>query len=143
MPTGRVAAVDPLQTALADLLLGDAPLTATLASAGSIFSIGTVPKDAPLPLIQLGDVGETSWLMFGKAGNRTQQTITIIAPRTGGVPGVAKIYAHLVRLLEGGTLVVVGHAVAMQRVELVSIFNDPNGTDVRGVVRFTVDSQNA
>ena len=143
MPTTRASALADIQTAIDTLLTGDAPLGAELASASSVYDLGTVPKDAPIPLIELGDVGESSFLTFGKGGNRTEMTIVIISPRADGKMRVARIYAHLIRLLENGTLVVAGHVIATSRVTFVTAFNDPNGTHIRGIVRVTLQSLNA
>jgi hypothetical protein len=148
--TVRTPALSPLQVAIATRLEGDAPLAAELATiVGSappipaVFSLGTAPKDHPTPLIELGDVAEGAWLTFSKGGNVDRQTLVIVTPRSEGIPKVASIYGHLVRLLESTPLVVAGHVVALARLELVTVYNDPNGTDTRGIVRFTVQSLNA
>lgn len=143
----RVPAVTPYHEGIDALLSGDALLVADLAvradGAISIYSLGTVPKNAPTPFLELGDVTELAWRQFMRGGNRTSQRIIIVAPRADGIPGVAKIYAHLVRLLEGGALAIAGHEIATADVELLTTYNDPNGTDIRGIVQFTVQSSNA
>lgn len=146
----RTSALTPLQAAIATRLEGDVPLAGELASVvgvgppaiPAIFSLGTVPKDQPTAFLEIGDSAETSFSTFNKGGNRNVEGITIVSPRADGKMRVARIYAHLVRLLETVPLVVAGHVVALARVEIVTIYSDPNGTDLRGIVRLTVESLN-
>lgn len=140
--TNRASTLSPYQEALAAALEADALLVAELAAPDAIFSLGTVPKDQPTPFLELGDVSERALSTFGKGGNLTEQTIVIVSPREEGIPKVAKIYARLV-WLENTPIAIAGHVVALSRVEITTIYNDPNGTDTRGIVRYTVQSHNA
>lgn len=138
---GRVSAANDLQTAIDTVFTGDAQLGALIDD--RIFSIGTVPKDAVAPLIELGESREGAWMMFAKGGNENVETMTIVSPRKLGKPGVLAIFAHVVRLLDRQRITVAGHTVAIASVDLITVFPDPNGDELRGVVEYRVRSLNA
>lgn len=108
-----------------------------------VYSLGTVPKDARAPWVELGDVAEYAANRFMRGGNRNEQTLTIVAPRAGGLPGVGAILAAMVDALDGRQLAAVGHRIVLSRLELITAFPDPDVAHTRAVCRYTVLSWTA
>jgi hypothetical protein len=134
----RRAAMGPLQVAIDTVVMGDVTLVGRIDDRA--YSLGTVPKDVVAPWLEYGDSNENALGTFGRGGNVNEETITITVDRTEGKLLIADIYDDLVRLFDLQPIAIEGHATVRARVELVTVFNDPDGIHTRGVVRLRVQS---
>jgi len=134
----RLSAAGPLQLAIDAALLADVAIVARIVDRA--YSVGTTPKDTPLPYVEYGDSAEASSGTFGRGGNEGTEELTVIVDRTGGKPAVLALYGDIQRVLETGPVTIAGHQIVRLRVELVTVYADPDGLSVRGVVRCRVIS---
>lgn len=134
----RRSAMGPLQLALDTALQGTASVTAIVGD--RVYSLGTVPKDAPVPYVELGDSSERSSGYFGQGGNINDETLTIVTPKAGGKVAAGEALAAITDALDRRALPMDGHAMLSGRLELITVFVDPDVTNVRSVCRYTVTS---
>lgn len=129
----------PLQSAIDDALAASSDFVGLVAD--RVYSFGTVPKEPVAPYVELGDSAERAGAAaFMQGGNVSEETLTIVTPRRDGKPGVAAVLAAMTDALDGVALDVDGHTVLAARLELVTVFPDPDVTNLRGVCRLTVSS---
>lgn len=134
----RRSAMGPLQLAIDAALQASTPFATLIGP--RVYSLGTVPKSAVAPYVELGDSVERSAGVFMVGGNANEETLTIVSPKRYGKPGVAVVLAAMVDALEGRTIVLPGHRTLNARLEFIALFPDPDDGNLRGVCRLTVDS---
>lgn len=126
-----------LQTAIDERLQSSPTFTALVGD--RVYSLGTVPKTPRAPYVELGDSTERASNMFALGGSTNEEVLTIVSPRAKGKPGVGEILAAIVDAFEKQPLYIQGQRAAHGvRVELVTIFPDPDEANLRGVCRLTV-----
>lgn len=134
----RRSAMAPLQVAI-DTALQLAP-TFTAIFGDRVYSLGTVPKDPPTSYVELGESAERSAGVFMQGGNTSEETLTLVTERRAGKMGSGLALAALVDALDGRRLTIDGHRMLSGRVELVTVFADPDTAHMRTVCRYTVVS---
>jgi hypothetical protein len=142
MTERRRSAMGALQVAIDDALAGNPAFVALVDT--RVYSLGTVPKDpdtiAAAPYVELGDSAERATGYFGTGGNTNDETITIVTPRADGKPGAARVLVALMDALDGRRIPCDGHTVLSGRVELLTMFVDPDVAHIRTVCRYTAQS---
>jgi hypothetical protein len=134
----RTSAMGALQVAIVDALTASAPFVALCAD--RVYSLGTVPKDAPVPYVELGDSAERSSGYFTQGGNTNDETITLVTPRADGKPGAGRVLSEVYGALDGRALTLDGHRVVDGHVDLLTMFVDPDVANIRTVCRYTATS---
>lgn len=120
-----MSAVWPIEVALVERLLLDAPLRALLGSTReAVFSDGMVPKDYPVPLVVVGDNTEGHADTFTRAGYDTTHSLHLWAPDKEVAQA---LYARLEILLHLQPVGVEGHVVVRGELsQPVSVWSEPD-----------------
>lgn len=134
----RRSAVGALQVAIDDALQASSEFVALVGV--RVYSLGTVPKDATPPYVELGDSAERSSGVFMQGGNANDETMTLVTPAKDGKPGAALVLSALVDALDEQRIPIEGHVVLSARVELLTMFVDPDVATIRTVCRYSLTS---
>ena len=125
----------PLQTALFELLDGDAALGALV---NGVFDF--VPQSTAYPYVTIGDASSEDWSTASSSGADTRFTIQVFG-RGGGRKQVLTIMARLHTLLDGVSLSLSGHHCVRCRHEASRIEQQADGLTYIGQTQFHLLSE--
>ena len=127
-----------IQTAVYDLLTGDATLTTTLGA--GVYD--EVPETAKLPYVVIGEAYETPDLTHNQKGRRTTITLHVWSEQDGFTEA-ADIADRVITLLDHTALAVSGWSHVVTRFDFSQMLRDPDPNLRHVPVRFVVVTEEA